>query len=111
MMMNDALTWVAAPDANALPVGEVMKIEAEGHVIALFHLEDGYFATQDVCTHAVASLADGYVDGDQVECPVHAGRFCIRTGAVESLPATKPLKTYPVRTDGGKVSVGIEATA
>jgi nitrite reductase/ring-hydroxylating ferredoxin subunit len=77
--------------------------------VALFRVGDQFYATDDICTHAEASLSDGYVDGDVVECPFHSARFCIRTGKALSLPASEPLKTYPVKIEDGAVCVDITA--
>ena len=54
-----------------------------------------------MCTHAYASLADGYIEGDIIECPLHGGCFEIKTGKVASAPATEDLRTYPVQSGRG----------
>jgi 3-phenylpropionate/trans-cinnamate dioxygenase ferredoxin subunit len=78
--------------------------------LAVFRLEDGFYATEDTCSHAQSSLAAGEVDLEEctVECPYHASEFEIKTGRVLSLPATKPIKTFPVRIVGDEVFVEIE---
>lgn len=63
------------------------------------------YATHDMCTHEDASLADGFIDGECIECPLHQAMFHIPTGAIRSLPATKALRIYPVRVTGGDVHV------
>jgi 3-phenylpropionate/trans-cinnamate dioxygenase ferredoxin component len=77
--------------------------------IALYRLNDGYYATEDTCTHAQASLAAGDIDLEEctVECPYHASLFDIRTGQVLSLPANKPLKTYAVKVVDDEVFVDV----
>jgi nitrite reductase/ring-hydroxylating ferredoxin subunit len=77
--------------------------------IALYRLHDGYYATEDTCTHAQASLAAGDIDPEEctVECPYHGSVFDIRTGYVLSLPANKPLKTYPVKVVEDEVFVEV----
>lgn len=103
------MDWFKVCDGDDLEVGDVVKADVGGHEVAVFHLDDGFYATQDECTHAVASLADGYVEGDMIECPLHAAKFCIKTGKVKSLPASVALKTYPVRVERDAVYVGIGA--
>jgi 3-phenylpropionate/trans-cinnamate dioxygenase ferredoxin subunit len=84
----------ACPVAD-LPEGEAIRIVA--HVpISVFHAGGEYFAVDDTCTHQDASLADGWVDGCFVECPLHAALFDLRTGLPTCLPAKNPLRTYPV---------------
>ena len=70
-------------------------IEILTQPLAVFHLEDGeFYVTDDTCTHGDASLADGEIDGCEVECPFHAGAFDIKTGEPCGAPCTIPLKTY-----------------
>lgn len=102
------MKWIEAPGAADLESGDVIKVDVGDAAVALFRLDDGFYATQDMCTHAVASLSDGYVEDDMIECPVHAGKFCIRSGAVRSMPATVPLKTYPVKEVDGVISIGFD---
>jgi 3-phenylpropionate/trans-cinnamate dioxygenase ferredoxin subunit len=101
------MDWIKACDTNALKVGDVLRVESAVGPVAVFRLNDGFFATQDTCTHAIASLSDGYVDDGTIECPMHAGKFCIRTGAVKSLPATEALVTFPTRQDVNTVWIGV----
>jgi 3-phenylpropionate/trans-cinnamate dioxygenase ferredoxin component len=77
--------------------------------IAIYRLTDGFYATEDTCTHAQSSLAAGEIDLTDctVECPYHASLFDIRTGNVLSLPANRPLKTYPVKVVDDDVLVEI----
>jgi nitrite reductase/ring-hydroxylating ferredoxin subunit len=76
--------------------------------ICLYRLEDGIFATHDVCTHGQASLADGYVEGGAIECPLHQGTFDIRTGEALTSPCVIGLKVYPAKQENGIVWVKVE---
>ena len=98
------MAFVKVCEANALKPGEALKFEAP-RAIALFRVDDEFFATDDTCTHAQSSLSDGYIDGDVVECAFHGAKFCVRTGKVLSLPATQPLKTFSVKVEDGSVFV------
>ena len=62
--------------------------------VAVFNIDGRYFVTDDTCTHGEASLADGYIEDDIVECPYHQGTFNIQTGKPIGAPCTRPLKTY-----------------
>lgn len=80
----------------ALPRGEARRVETDPP-IAVFHTEDGeVFAIDDTCTHQDASLADGWVEGCEVECPLHASKFDLRTGAVDEPPAKLGVRTHEV---------------
>ena len=61
--------------------------------------------TDDICTHAYARLSDGWLDRNEIECPLHAGRFDVKTGAATAPPCVDPVKTYPVRVDGDEIQV------
>lgn len=73
--------------------------------IAVFNVDGLIFAIDDTCTHAEASLADGYVNGCFVECPFHLAPFDLRTGRPSSLPATKPVRTHTVEVRDGQIYV------
>lgn len=65
--------------------------------IAVFHSDNGHFyALDDTCTHEVASLADGWIEGTEVECPLHAAKFCLTTGKALCLPATRAVTAHRV---------------
>jgi nitrite reductase/ring-hydroxylating ferredoxin subunit len=92
-----------------LTSGEVLHLELAGHEIALFNIEGEFFATSDRCTHMRARLSDGYVQAGVVECPLHFGKFDIRTGRALSPPCKLDLATYPVEVRGDAVWVGLSA--
>lgn len=86
---------------------EAIVVPAEqtgtGHPIAVFHVGDEFFAIDDECTHEVASLGDGYIEGDVVECPLHSAKFSLRTGEALTLPASRPVCTHTVEVRGDEV--------
>ena len=87
--------------------GEGLRIdgpETHGVPVAVFHTEEGeFYAIDDTCTHQDASLAEGWLEGCEVECPLHASRFDLRTGAVDAPPAKRPVRTHQVTVDGDDV--------
>jgi len=87
-----------------LPPGEVRRLDLNPP-IALFHTEDGQlFAVDDTCTHQNASLADGWLEGCAVECPMHAAQFDLRTGEPdEDGPADRPVRTHQVSVVDGDI--------
>jgi 3-phenylpropionate/trans-cinnamate dioxygenase ferredoxin component len=88
-----------------LPRGEARRVEADPP-IAVFHTEDGQlFAIDDTCTHQDASLADGWLEGCEIECPLHASKFDLRTGAVDAPPAKRPVRTHEVAISDGVIHV------
>jgi nitrite reductase/ring-hydroxylating ferredoxin subunit len=73
--------------------------------MAIARTGEGFHAIDEVCTHEGGPLCDGTLVGTMVQCPWHGSRFDVRTGAVEAGPARTPLRTFPVRVEGGRVMV------
>jgi nitrite reductase/ring-hydroxylating ferredoxin subunit len=73
--------------------------------IALFKLDDGVYALDNVCSHEYSELVEGMIIKGDVLCPKHGSRFEIRTGAVKDLPATQPVRTYETKIEDGYVWV------
>lgn len=93
-----------------LPPGTSRRVEVAGRRLALWHTRDGILATDDTCSHEQASLSDGDFEPDeaQVACPKHGARFDLRSGRALTLPAHRPVRTYPVTVTGGRVLVAVE---
>ncbi len=102
------MALVKACTINQLKPGEALRLNLDPP-IAVYHLEDGFYATADNCTHAQSSLSAGDIDQEDcsVECPYHGSAFDIRTGRALSPPANIPLKTYAVKIEGNEVFVEI----
>jgi 3-phenylpropionate/trans-cinnamate dioxygenase ferredoxin subunit len=90
-----------------VPAGGAEVFDVEDRKIAVYRLDDGYFAIDDLCTHDGGPLANGEIEGDEVICPRHGARFSIRTGAALTFPAVTPVDTYPVRVEGDNLLVGL----
>jgi nitrite reductase/ring-hydroxylating ferredoxin subunit len=90
-----------------LPEGESVRIETDAttEAIAVFRTGGAYYAIDDTCTHQDASLSDGWVEDCQVECPLHAARFDLRTGVPSCLPARKAVRTHEVTVVDGMIQV------
>jgi 3-phenylpropionate/trans-cinnamate dioxygenase ferredoxin component len=86
--------------------GEVKRIEDPP--IAVFNVGGTLFAISDICTHAEASLSEGRVDGETVECPLHGACFDLRTGQALTPPAVEPVQTFPVVVQEDEIYVEIE---
>lgn len=90
---------------DEVPAGGAIKIELDGLILAVFHLGDRYYVTDDACTHGPGSLSEGEIDGEVVECNFHNGAFHIPTGRVEAPPCMVPLRTYAVSVVDGQVCI------
>lgn len=104
-VMNDIMAWHAAVKDGELSEGEVMGVEIAGKYLALYKFDGYVFATSNICTHEVAFLSDGFLEHGYIECPLHAARFDIKTGAVLCAPATEPIATYSTKLENGQIFV------
>ncbi|HEY3217120.1 MAG TPA: Rieske 2Fe-2S domain-containing protein [Candidatus Eisenbacteria bacterium] len=102
--------FVTVARVGEIPVGTVKVVRLGDQPVAVFHLEDGYCAIDDLCTHDGGPLAEGHLEGHVIECPRHGAKFNVKTGAVLSLPAVAPVPTYDVRVRGDEIQVGWGAT-
>jgi nitrite reductase/ring-hydroxylating ferredoxin subunit len=101
------MAWHVVAKTEEVGEGQVRAASAAETMIALYKIDGTYYATSNYCTHAIALLSDGYLDGDCIECPVHAALFHVPTGEARTEPATEPLQTFPVKVEGEMLMVEI----
>ena len=92
-------------NVSDVEIGQALKIEKEGLVLAVFNVVGEFFVTDDLCTHGPGSLSESYILDDIVECNFHNGAFNIKTGEVVSAPCTEKLKTYKVQIENNVVHI------
>lgn len=97
--------WVRVAALGDIPEGGVIQVEVSGEPVALANTGEDLLATSDICSHEYVTLHDGFLEGEEIECPEHGSKFNMRTGAVLNLPATKPISPYEVKVDGQDVYV------
>jgi naphthalene 1,2-dioxygenase ferredoxin component len=98
--------WTDVADASTVPDGDLVAASVQGREIALVRLGDEVFAIDATCTHGSASLCGGFVEPDgSIECPLHQGRFDVRTGRALCAPLTQDLAVHAVRQQAGRVWV------
>ncbi|MDW5615145.1 bifunctional 3-phenylpropionate/cinnamic acid dioxygenase ferredoxin subunit [Mycolicibacterium sp. D5.8-2] len=110
IMGNAETGWYDVCAVSELAPGTARVLHVDPPV-AVFLVDDEYFATDDTCTHAQSSLADGFIEGQTVECEFHFAKFCLRTGAALTPPAVVPLAIYPVEVSNGMVRVDLSGRA
>ncbi len=96
---------------GVVAAGSGKLFEVDGHRVAVFNLNGEFFAIDDICTHEEASLSDGAIDNDTVECPWHGALFNIKTGAALTMPAVTAVRTYAVKVEGDQVWVDVSIPA
>jgi len=101
--------WVAVCDTGDLQNEDVLRFERGEDVYAIYRSAEGdHYASDGLCTHGRACLADGVVMGHQIECPKHNGRFDLRDGSPQRVPVRVPLRMYDVKVEDGKVWMLLE---
>ena len=100
--------WVDALSADELPDDDVMGVVVNGRDIAIYTVGDEVYATDNICTHGQARLCDGFLDGHEIECPLHQGKFDVRNGHPTCDPVTEAVRSYPVKIDGERVYVQLD---
>jgi NAD(P)H-dependent nitrite reductase small subunit len=105
--MQDADGWQRVAALADLAADAAFPAKLGNRRIALYRLAGKVHALDDVCTHALALLSQGFIEGRAVECPLHGARFDIATGRCLSPPATVDLRTYEVRVEGDEVFVRV----
>ena len=91
-----------------VPEGGMLEVGIGERNIVICHTRDGWFAVDNVCTHAYAKLSEGRLRGRRLICPLHGGSFDCRTGAAIGQPAITPLMAYTVRVAGEDVEIAVE---
>lgn len=89
--------WERIASINDVEEGDVLSVQSAGQSLALYKVEGQLYATHGICSHEHAYLADGYLEGCEIECPLHQARFDIRTGEALCKPASVAIKTYPIK--------------
>ncbi|MEO8807070.1 MAG: non-heme iron oxygenase ferredoxin subunit [Burkholderiaceae bacterium] len=105
-MNND--NWVDALSTDDLPNDDVIGVIVAGRDIAIYTVGDTVYATDNICTHGQARLCDGFLDGHEIECPLHQGKFDVRDGKPVCEPVTDALRSYPVKVEGRRVVLQLD---
>jgi nitrite reductase/ring-hydroxylating ferredoxin subunit len=100
-------TWIDVCNIDDIDIGGMYEFQHNDLRIVLYRLEEGLFATDNVCTHEFALLSEGWLENGTIECPLHGALFDVKTGRVERGPAECALKTYAIKTDGSRVLCSI----
>jgi nitrite reductase/ring-hydroxylating ferredoxin subunit len=106
-MNNPAHQFHRVAATSDIPLGEGLRVKLDQYEIAVFNIDGEFYAIDDVCTHAFALLSEGFVEGDLIECPLHSGKFEIKTGKAVAPPCTVDVRTYPVRREDDAILVGL----
>src|SRR3990170_7577403 len=97
--------FIRVAKAADVPPGQARTFSVNGRHLAVCNVDGTFYAIDDVCTHDGGPLGEGYLEGDQIECPRHGALFDVKTGKALTLPAVLPVNSYPVQVEGGEIKV------
>ena len=100
--------WIDAAAVSDVPEGDVVGVRVGGKEIALYEVAGEVFATDNICTHGHARMSDGFLEGREIECPLHQGKFDVCTGQALCAPLTDNIKTYAVRIENMRVMLKLD---
>ena len=101
------MAFIKAAAVQEVPLGTGKQVTLNGKIIALFHVNDAFYAIDDTCPHRGGPLSEGHVEGTEVICPWHGAGFDLATGAVLSPPANSGVACYKVQVVGGEVQIDV----
>ena len=107
MPMDETENWITVADRHSIELDSVTAVKVGDVDIALYNVAGQFYATDNICTHAQALLSEGWLEGDVIECPLHGGRFEVKTGNGLGAPITCNIKTYQVRVQGDAIQVNV----
>jgi 3-phenylpropionate/trans-cinnamate dioxygenase ferredoxin component len=99
------MKWIDAGPTENLRDGDAISIPVGRRMIAVVRSGDAYYAIEDICTHDGAQLTGGAIEGNEIICPRHGARFCLRTGEALSPPAYEPVRVFATKIEGGRLWV------
>src|SRR4029078_613386 len=97
--------FVKVADTKDIQSSHMKEVEVDGEHICVVNVEGKYYAIGSICTHEGGPLADGTLEGYEVECPWHGSKFDVRPGVVTNTPDTEPEATYEVKVDGDNILI------
>ena len=108
---EDMPEFVDICKVSDIPIGEARMILVNEVAVGIFNVSGAFFAIDDACPHAGASLSRGIVEGDVVRCRIHHWRFCIRNGIyLDEIKPSCNVRDYPVRVVGDQIQIALDNT-
>jgi nitrite reductase/ring-hydroxylating ferredoxin subunit len=101
--MEENLVKVA--ETKDIPASQMMAVEVNDEKVCIANVEGKYYAIGNVCTHMGGPLAEGKIEGFEVQCPWHGSKFDIRTGNVVRPPAVRAEPTYKVKVQDNNILI------
>lgn len=105
IVLSEEEDFVKVSDTEDIQPSHMKEVQVDGENICIVNVEGKYYAIGSICTHEGGPLADGTLEGYEVECPWHGSKFDVRTGEVKTPPASEPEPSYQVKVDGTNILI------
>ena len=102
-----SVQWIDLMSKDDVFENEVISAQINGKDLAIYDVNGEVFATDNICSHGNARLCEGFLEGHEIECPHHQGRFDIRNGKALCAPLTDDIKTYPIKIENNRVFIDL----
>jgi 3-phenylpropionate/trans-cinnamate dioxygenase ferredoxin subunit len=109
MNQSSSQQWSAVTAADSIEEKKFSCFEIEGVALAICRFRDEYFAVENLCSHALATFDEGRMRGYRLMCPLHGATFDIRDGSCTGAPATRPIRSFPLRIREGNIEVDLSS--
>jgi 3-phenylpropionate/trans-cinnamate dioxygenase ferredoxin subunit len=103
----DSSNYQSVARTDEISQGKCKRVELEGREILICHTKEGFFALDNICSHAHARLDEGRLRGNRIFCPLHSAAFDVRDGSVLSRPAVQPVKSHALRVEGEEILIAV----
>ena len=97
--------WIEVCEESEIDTDDLKRFDYNNKTFCIYKIEEGFFATDGLCTHEEVHLEDGLVMHGEIECPMHQGIFDIKTGKAVSEPACIDLKIYETKVGDKKIYI------
>ena len=105
--MTNKTHWIDACAVDEVTENDVFAFQVADREIAMYSVDQKIYATDNLCTHGHARLCEGFLDGHEIECPLHQGKFDIRTGQPTCAPVTEAIVSYPIKIEADRVYIAL----
>lgn len=105
--LTEAKNFIAVAPTSEVLDKSFSCFEVNGTGVAICRFRDEFFAIENMCSHAYATFDEGRMRGYRIMCPLHGATFDIRDGSCTGAPASRPIRSFPVRIVDGMIEVAV----
>ena len=98
---------ILSVDIGELAPGKMKAVQHAGLSVLICNVDGEFYALENECSHAAVPLDEGTLRGCELECDFHGALFDVRSGAALAMPATVPVRVFPVERSGRVLSIRI----